>query len=533
MMQDAGQSPRGCSRFLVLAVLWLAGCAPAATPPAPPANTKQPGVVPAAGVDQPAVAASSKPAPRLLRESWDSCFMQGQRVGYQRTRIREVEVNGESLARVDQEMVMRLRRDADVAEQRVLFNSLETFSGDVRQCESQILGGPQPQITRVRVNDDSATVSTSTAGKTVEEKLEWPADVRGSLFAEQSLIDKPLAPGERRSMKCFAPLFNQISEVELKAIDYEPTEVLGTALELLRIERRERVPGSELPLTVVWCDRSGEVIKMAVEQMQYTMYRTTKEAALGEIDPTRLDLNAATKASIASPSRNPHDCRRATYRVRLEHGDPSKAFAVGISQRVEPVDEHTADVTVLAVRPGDKLDPDPSADATPTDADIAPNNLIQSDDEQVIALAREAIGDETDAWKKAVALTRHVRQVITQKDYRTALATAAEVARTRSGDCTEHAMLLAAMGRAAGLPARVATGLVYVEREQAFMFHMWTEMFVEGIWVPLDGTRGAPGIGCGHLKLTRSNLKGSSAYASFLSVAQVLGQLKIEALEIE
>ena len=41
-------------------------------------------------------------------------------------------------------------------------------------------------------------------------------------------------------------------------------------------------------------------------------------------------------------------------------------------------------------------------------------------------------------------------------------ATAAEVARSREGDCTEHAVLLAALARARGIPARVAMGLVYV-----------------------------------------------------------------------
>ena len=37
-----------------------------------------------------------------------------------------------------------------------------------------------------------------------------------------------------------------------------------------------------------------------------------------------------------------------------------------------------------------------------------------------------------------------------------------------SGDCTEHAVLAAAMCRAVEVPSRVAIGLVYVEKESAF-----------------------------------------------------------------
>ena len=293
------------------------------------------------------------------------------------------------------------------------------------------------------------------------------------------------------------------------------------------------LPGQALPDSIAWLDRAGEFVKLSMDLLQTTTYRTTKEVAVGEIEPQSIDLNAGTMVRLEQPLQNAHGLSQARYRVRLERGDPSKAFAAGVSQQVKRVDDHTAEITVLAIRPGSELPPDPSSDALPTPEDSAPNNLIQSDDERVVEMAREAVGSETDAWKKAVALTKYVRGAITLKDYRTALATAAEVAQSRSGDCTEHAVLLAALARASGLPARVAMGLVYVEREQAFMFHMWTEIYIDNAWIPLDATLGTAGIGCGHLKLVRSNLKGGSAYSSFLPVAQVLGQLKIEVLETE
>ena len=57
---------------------------------------------------------------------------------------------------------------------------------------------------------------------------------------------------------------------------------------------------------------------------------------------------------------------------------------------------------------------------------------------------------------------------------------------------------------------------------------MWTEAFVAGQWIGLDGTLGLGGIGAGHLKLATTNLKEATALASFLPVAQVLGKMKIE-----
>jgi transglutaminase-like putative cysteine protease len=63
------------------------------------------------------------------------------------------------------------------------------------------------------------------------------------------------------------------------------------------------------------------------------------------------------------------------------------------------------------------------------------------------------------------------------------------------GDCGEHAVLLGALLRAAGIPARVVLGLVYVESKKAYMYHAWV-MAHAGEWVFTDAALGAfPAIG--------------------------------------
>jgi transglutaminase-like putative cysteine protease len=135
----------------------------------------------------------------------------------------------------------------------------------------------------------------------------------------------------------------------------------------------------------------------------------------------------------------------------------------------------------------------------------------------------------------AVALEQFVRGAITEKNFSQAFATAAEVAQTREGDCTEHAVLLAALLRARNIPARCAMGLVYFPQADGagFAYHMWTEAWIEDRWIPLDGTLGRGGIGGGHLELAHSNLKGVGPYAAFLPVFRVLGQLELDVIQEE
>ena len=122
---------------------------------------------------------------------------------------------------------------------------------------------------------------------------------------------------------------------------------------------------------------------------------------------------------------------------------------------------------------------------------------------------------------------------MTKKDYSQALATASEVARNHEGDCKGHAVYLAALARARGIPARVAAGLVYMPQSQAFGGHMWTEVYVAGRWIGLDGTLAKGGIGGGHLQLTHSPMAGAAAYNILFPVMQIVGRLKVEVLDWE
>jgi transglutaminase-like putative cysteine protease len=285
---------------------------------------------------------------------------------------------------------------------------------------------------------------------------------------------------------------------------------------------------------ILWTDRAGEILKRRSEaMMNMETVRATKELALAKTGAASFDLGRDVLVKLDRPLAQAHDTRLARYRVRLEGGDPAKTFPSSPAQQVKPIDAHTAEITVRAVRPGMRQGGPVGPADPPTDADRQPNNFIQSDDAKVVADAREAAAGETDPWRVAVAVERYVERVMTKKDFTQAFATAAEVARNREGDCTEHAVYLAALARARGIPARVAMGLVYLPRARAFGYHMWTEVYVGGQWIGMDGTLGKGGIGAGHLRLAHSSLEGNSAYSSFLPIVQVAGRLRIELLEAE
>ncbi len=79
-----------------------------------------------------------------------------------------------------------------------------------------------------------------------------------------------------------------------------------------------------------------------------------------------------------------------------------------------------------------------------------------------------------------------------------------EVIDRRRGDCTEHAALFVTLSRAAGIPAREVSGLLWVRELGAFGGHAWAEVALGGEWVPVDPTWGQVPADPLHIRLAET-----------------------------
>ena len=471
-------------------------------------------------------------------ETWDVAQVKGQRLGYAQTTLRLVEESGRQVAKVRQVMKLSLQRFGQETNFEVDYSDTETPDGVLIDFELVMKQGTTPMRTTGKVVGNRLELQIQSQGQKQNHFVAWPAGAGGLLAGELSLRAKPLKSGEKRTIE-HLNFDNQSCTTEMIAQKDGSVELLGGSFRLLKIDTVDRMAPNALGQRVeirgaVWINAAGEVLKAWVKPMNMETFRVTKEVALAKTPLAKLDLGEATLVKVDRAIPRAHDTKQVRYRIRLEDSDPVAAFPVGLSQQVKRIDAHTAEVTVCAIRANSGEDKNAEkSGAAPdivTDANRKPNNFIQSDDPQIVAQAKEATGVETDPWKVAVALEAYVHRAVTMKDFSQALATASEVARSREGDCTEHAVYLAALARARNLPARVAIGLVYMPQSQTFGYHMWTEVYVAGRWIGLDGTLAKGGIGGGHLKLTHSPLAGAAAYSCFLPVMQVVGRLKVEVL---
>lgn len=504
---------------------WLATLAMSAgcgAPPAPPPDTS---------VAQPA--AAGKQADVETRETWDVYYLGAARIGYGQTRVAPRTDDGVPCRETIGYNRITLRRFGQVVQQELTLTSVETLDGRLRHGRSEMASGSSRLVTEVRAEGERLKIRTDSGGLTQESEIPWDASWGGFFATESSLESQPMQPGERRTLQALMPVFNQVAEIRLEAGPYEETSLLNGTHRLLRIRSQVVLDGQPALVSTLWTDQTGQTLKSVVEGINQVAFRTTRAGALEQSEPAEFDLGRSTLVRVPRPLRDAHRTAVIVYRATLEDGDPSSIFVSGPLQTVRPLGPHVAEITVRRLTPDEPAARSLPDSQRPRDNDLAPNALIQSTDERVVTMAGSVAPGETDPWRLAQALERHVHQAIRAKDFSQALASAAEVARSLEGDCTEHAVLLAALCRARRIPARVAIGLVYYPAEQGFAYHMWSEAWIGDRWVPLDGTLGMGGIGGGHLKLAESNLTGASALSVFLPVVQILGRLQLEVAEVQ
>jgi transglutaminase-like putative cysteine protease len=81
---------------------------------------------------------------------------------------------------------------------------------------------------------------------------------------------------------------------------------------------------------------------------------------------------------------------------------------------------------------------------------------------------------------------------------------------------------MAALARAAGLPARIVVGVVYTG--EGFFYHAWNEVWV-GDWISLDPVMGQFPADVTHVKFVDGGLEEQTR------MARVIGRLSMEILE--
>lgn len=343
---------------------------------------------------------------------------------------------------------------------------------------------------------------------------------------------------ERPQQWSSAVLFPETSAI----VDVEIRRMPPQSLRLrdgstIAVTRHDYWPTNQPELrSSVYYDNEQNVVLVEQPLLGKTLrfYLTDAATALGEDNLQSLDLQFLTALPLRRPLLNPE--RSNVVRMMISVGD-SEQISLPASD-FQAVEQKTANsVIVTLTRPATSMD-----GAQPTA--IPPNTRrpdrkftesskwINSRDDSIRRMGAIAGGAVTDPHEKCKRLSSYIESHLRPSAFSTSLRTASEVAKSKQGDCTEYAVLLAAIMRSEGVPARVAVGFAYVPNPASFAPHMWTEAWINGQWIPFDATLGGEVNPLTRLKVLDSPLSDNvkSGTMLFVPLLDFLGRATVEIL---
>lgn len=255
----------------------------------------------------------------------------------------------------------------------------------------------------------------------------------------------------------------------------------------------------------VWMDANGRVAKEDGPLGMSLRAESPASAIAGMSSAPSQDLTRLVAVPVDTDLHDPGQLRSLSLRIQ---GLPPKLDVAGGRQKFEDGVLTLTRETVPAI-------------SGPTTKDMAvflkTAPLVQSDAPAIVGAARNVTAGATSDADKARRLVAWVYRRL-RKQPVLSVPNALEILENKVGDCNEHAILLAALGRAAGIPTRIEAGLVYMNGR--FYYHAWNAFYL-GRWITADAVFDQMPTDLSHVRLVIGGLERQ------IDLMGVIGQIAI------
>jgi len=459
----------------------------------------------------PALAAPLKKLDKpSLAENWFGIFVDNERVGFYRQKITEVadgyRFEGDGSVRMK---VMGFSKEASMRETYLVAKNLTLRSFDVEQT----LNGVASRVSG-RVIDGSLRVKNENNGKASEKHFKFKGDIYPGPALNIFPLMRDTTSGKTYKTTTFDAEEIKIKEVKVTVLGEEKTPEGLPALKL----RNNLYPFVD---NDIWVDALGNTLLESVRDgLVITKAEDPKQlgAFISDLALSKKDLiYDFSLVRVEPPLRDP--AQLAGLAVEISGWNDGLPLLQEGGQTVEKSGEGR-----ITVRTGKAVVPTavPAA-VVAKDSYLKPADEIESAAPEIIAKAKELAAGRKDALEVAHVLATWTADWLkdTIEDGGSALVSLKE----RTGNCQTHARLYTALARAAGIPTRFVSGLVY-QQGKGFLYHSWAESLLGDRWVAVDPTYNQLPADPTHLKFFEGHTQEDMA-----PIISIIGRIKIGVLE--
>jgi len=435
-------------------------------------------------------------------DEWFGIYQQGRKIGYAHTQT----IPEAATYHLTEESELDILMFGSVQRVKTIINSYTTKNFLLKYFDFTMNSGMTTMKIKGAVTGKRLVLNIETGGQRRSEKVSISHPLYLTPNIKPAILFAGLEPGKQYRFTVFNPatlsseddVINVESKEHIKIGDGEQTVY----------KLKETFQGME---TTSWITQNGETIKeesalgyvILREGMSEAKIRDKRGPVVDIIDLTMIPSDPIKESSQVK-----------FLRVRLKGVDLRGFQLDGDGQRA------TGDVVEIT-----RHDATPGYNLPYAKKEFAgylqPNAFIQSDDSKIVSQSAKILSGEKWASEAARKLNEWVYGALVKKPV-ASIPSALEVLNTREGDCNEHTALYTALARAAGIPTRMAAGIVYMEN--GFYYHAWPEVWI-GKWLAVDPTFNQFPADATHIRFVAGNLDRQS------DIIKLVGKLKVEVLE--
>lgn len=477
----------------------------------------------------PPISVKAPPAAQSVRERWSTIMMGGQQAGYEHVTV----TTADGKVTTDSEASFVVKRGALSVSSKITTSFVE--SDDHKPISMRITRelGSKPTTTNYEFDGNQLKVTIEQQGRKSHSTQTLPTGVWLTPAAAEKYIAQRQGAGA--------------AEITVRMVDpsagADPATDTYTLLGKVKLRHAGReidawkytMRSTKLPgiSATTWLDERAEVIKtqMSVAGIDMVTEVSTKAEAMKKAEG--LEIMVSTFIKPSRPIDKAREISQASYVARVKEGTIVDLPTGGgqVAKRLSPR-TIGVEVSTTSFQPA-------TEEEIKDQAFLKSASSVDCNDPEIKALATAAlkgIGEHASDAERVELLRVGVRGHITKKDLDSGFASASEACRSKSGDCTEHAVLHAAVLRASGIPSRVVSGLIYADQfsgaSKVFAYHMWTQALLEvdgkKCWVDSDATLWGKGFDATHIGLVTTSLADGQYESAMASIATMLGQLSID-----
>jgi hypothetical protein len=432
-------------------------------------------------------------------------FIQGQHVGYSVSRTAKTAAGGQVFSQRATFAVGAMGSSQQV----VTAGTAVTGADGALERFDFLLSAPVRVVGRGTVEPGRIHVEFEQGGEVQELDVPVREPPTLSLTVASQVAGRQLHPGDVFSLPYFDPITMTNTAME---VTVEEPEVLPTGEAAFWI--RSRVAGMETRRLV---DGAGNTLREEAALGMSTVRMSAEEAMkLDAGEPP--DIVALASVPLKGAFRDARSTRHVSLRVS------------GVDPTTVPSEPPLQVVSGATVTIDVPLLPELPVLPVQGEGDLERTLTIPAGHPEIVARAQAVVGDAPDRLEAVRRIGdwvyRNVAKVPT-----IGVPNGLEVLRSQRGDCNEHTALFVSLARAAGIPSRIAAGLVWSDRlDAAFYYHAWPEVRFDlpdgGVrWLPVDPTFGQLPADGTHLKLVTGDLDRQ------VEIMGSMGRIRLELVE--